>query len=273
MVFPTENTTIRPPAPRGAPSVSQGALKSLAIVGFIALIVTGILLAIYASRFVPKVVEGIGSATVSFSQIFTPVERGTLSVVQNIHNNKGIGATATSTVSTKTKTTTPTVTHLKIPATHKITRHTTKKGERTTNVYPINGTYTAPMLHGLPDLVTHISAIGYLTGTSTSSFVAATTTPFGTRVAVKFAITNIGTNIAGPWSFSASLPTQVNYIFNSVTQKKLDPGDHIDYILSFDQANKGTNQTISITVNPKHVVKESDFVNNSAPKSITVLGN
>ena len=298
MTFPDEKLTTGPsipkdtapihnplskesPIPQGISPIPKGVLQGLAIVGFVALIIAGILLAIYASRFVPTAAEGLSSAAVSFSQIFTPSKPSTLSVVPNLST-----ITATSTVSKETNaghtSRNKTAPHKisSVAKTHSLAKkHTATKifhpiqkaGKQTTSKYLIHGKRVA--LHGLPDLVTHISAVGYLTSTSTSSFVAAPTIPFGTRVAVKFTITNIGTNVAAPWSFSASIPTQVNYIFNSVAQQPLNPGDHIDYLLSFDHANMGTNQTISVTANPKHTITESNFTNNSAAESVTVLGN
>ncbi|HQU08034.1 MAG: hypothetical protein B7X04_03360 [Parcubacteria group bacterium 21-54-25] len=256
----TENTTTEPTLP-------QGALQGLAIVGFIVLVVAGVWLAIYTARFVPTAVEGLSSAAVSLSQFFTPAKQpSTLVVVPN---------TATSTVATSTNaTTTAPVATSAAPTKKTRTVPTPKPGARTEHTYLIgDATSTTPTLHGLPDLATRITAVGYLTSTSTSSFVATTTIPAGAHVAVKFTITNIGTNVAAPWVFSASLPTQVNYIFNSAIQQALNPGDHIDYVLGFDQANTGVNQTISITVNPKHVVAESNFNNNSASASVTVLGH
>jgi hypothetical protein len=89
--------------------------------------------------------------------------------------------------------------------------------------------------------------------------------------------------VSGVWRFSASIPTQSSYFFQSQPQQALAPGDSIDYVLGFDQANKGSGQMISVTANIKYVdpftgaitfpVAESNSNNNSASTVITILGN
>jgi hypothetical protein len=128
-------------------------------------------------------------------------------------------------------------------------------------------------LYGFPDLVVNITAVGYLATTSPDSFVATSTVPASGRPAVKFTIKNIGTNVAGAWRFSASIPTQTAYIFQSQPQQILNPGDSIDYTLGFDQANRGSNQTISVTANFDHAIAEITVNNNSASASLTILGS
>jgi len=133
---------------------------------------------------------------------------------------------------------------------------------------PSSGTLT-----GLPDFIVTINEVGYLTTSTTDSFVASSTVPTGNRPAVKFTIKNVGTNTTGSWRFSASIPTQTAYIFQSQPQQSLSPGDSIDYTLGFDQANRGSNQTISITANFDHAVAESNSDNNSNSAKITILGS
>lgn len=269
-------------------TVPLWALRGLAIVGFITLIVAGIWLAVYAARFVPASVDGFNAAAVSLSQIFTPTKQpNTLAIVPNAtstafsHVPKTSPATSTSAGSAKStqhKITKPTNTKYKKYARHYVAP---KVGKRTTHTYSIgNGMPKVPKLYGLPDLATHIIAVGYLTSTSTNSFIATTTIPAGTHTAIKFTITNIGTNKTGAWTFTAHIPTNVSYIFNSPIQKPLYPQDYIkqdhiikiEYVLGFTQATPGSDQTISITANPKHTVAESNFKNNSATTSVTILG-
>ena len=59
------DTSVRVPA-------RQAAANGLAIVGFIALIALGLFLAVSASRFVPGIVNGLGSAAVYLGSVFTP---------------------------------------------------------------------------------------------------------------------------------------------------------------------------------------------------------
>ncbi|HEX8946702.1 MAG TPA: CARDB domain-containing protein [Candidatus Paceibacterota bacterium] len=278
---PTTNET----TPTGDPAVRQNVIKGLAIVGFVALVVAGITLAIYLGRYIPKAVNGLGSAAVSLSQVFSPAP----------------STPVATTTATSTATTTPVVTSSTTPAggTTPIVVGTNPSGlpgiipipvpvitpgPTTQHTYPIGtggttgGTGTSTTtpipvtLHGLPDLTTHIIATGYMTSTSTTSFVASSTIPHGARVAVKFSIRNDGTNVTGPWSFTASIPTQTNFVFESPVQQSLRPGEHIDYILGFDQAVPGTNQPISITADAKHQVAESNENNNSASANVKILG-
>jgi subtilase family serine protease len=79
--------------------------------------------------------------------------------------------------------------------------------------------------------------------------------------------------MTGPWTFSASIPTQTSYIFQSPEQQPLAFGDSIDYTMGFDQAMVGANQKILIIVNPDNKVIESTEKNNSASTTITILGN
>ena len=198
----------------------QTVTNGLAVAGFIALVCLGIWLAVYATQFVPSVVGGIGSAAVSLGSVFNPAPNPSLSVVPS----------GTSTPSTTvpfgdfTATTTPaaTTTPVSTPVTTPTKPAPVTAGTQTNGTYPIGGTVTTPGApYGLPDLVVTITSVGYLATTSADSFVASATVPNGSRPAVRFTIKNNGTNIAGPWRFSASIPTQTAYIFQSQPQQPL----------------------------------------------------
>jgi hypothetical protein len=128
-------------------------------------------------------------------------------------------------------------------------------------------------LYGLPDLVVNITGVGYLATSSATSFVPATVVPAGSRPAVEFTIKNIGTNATGSWNFSAQIPTSTNYLYTSIPQQSLNPGDSIDYTLGFDQAIDGSNQTITIRANASNAVVESNTSNDSSSATITILGS
>ena len=112
--------------------------------------------------------------------------------------------------------------------------------------------------------------MGYLTTNSTSSFVAASTVTAGYRPAVQFTIKNIGTNVAGSWRFSANIPTSVGYVFDSLTQQPLNPGDSVAYTLGFDNATIGSNESITITANYDNAIAESNTTNNTASTIVNV---
>ncbi|MHB8860329.1 MAG: hypothetical protein ACYC48_01170 [Minisyncoccota bacterium] len=244
----------------------QAVVTGLAVAGFVALVTLGIWFAVYSTRFVPQVVGDIGSAAVYLGSVFTPSPEPSLSVVPVASTTIPFDE-ASSTIST-------TVTDVSTtPGTKaSVTPLPTTAGEKTSDTYQIAGTST-PSLYGFPDFVTHINAVGYLATSSADSFVASTTVPAGGRAAVSFTIKNVGTNVSGPWRFSASIPTQTAYIFQSQPQQSLNPGDSIDFTLGFDQATPGTGKTISITANFDHAVTESNPDNDSASAQITILGS
>ncbi len=240
-------------------------VNALAVVGFVALISASMWLAVYSTRYVPGIVNRMGSAAVYLGSIFVPSPEPSLSVVPTPIASTTIPfGTASSTLSTNASPAVPT----------KPKPAATTAGTETTGVYPIGGTtaVNAP-LSGLPDFVVTIDAVGYLTTSSTDSFVASSTTPAGVRPAVKFTIKNIGTNTSGTWRFSASIPAQSGYVYQSLPQQILAPGDSIGYTLGFDQANRGVDQTISITANSDRTVAESSTTNNNASAKITILGS
>ena len=236
----------------------QRTINGFAVVGFIALVTAGVWLAIYSTRFVPTVVNRIGSAAVYLGSVFTPASKSSLSVVPTPTASTTIPFGDATTTSTDTTSTTQTS-----PATKSV-------GEKTSDTYQIAGT-PAVSPSGLADLAVSIDAIGYLTTDSTDSFFASSSVPYGNRPAIRFTVKNIGTNWSGTWSFSASIPTFPAYTFHSPVQQSLAPGDSIDYTLGFDRAITGPNQTISVTIDAG--AADSNTNNNSVSASVTVLGS
>ena len=248
------------PSGAGATLNSTPMLYTLAGVGFVALLGATMWLAIYSTRFVPTVVQRIGAAAVYLGSVFTPADGSSLSVIPTASTTILFGAGTTT-----SPTTNPATTTLPVPV------HPTP-GHETSGTYPIGGT-GSPALYGLPDLMVSINAVGYLATTSANSFVPSATVPSGARPAVRFTVKNIGTNVAGSWRFSASIPTQVSYLYQSLPQQPLNPGDSIDYTLGFDQATRGTDKTITINANFDRTVSESNMNNNTASTTVTILGN
>ncbi|HUY62462.1 MAG TPA: CARDB domain-containing protein [Candidatus Paceibacterota bacterium] len=242
----------------------QAAVNSLAAVGFVALVAGGMWLAVYSARYVPTAIGNLGTAAVSLSSIFA--SRGApagLSVVPAATTTLPFSSASSTMVSTAEPAPVKTASPAPSP--------TPATGKETTRTIQVGGA-TTPALYGLPDFTVTIDATGYLATTSATSFVATSTVPAGSRPAVKFTIKNIGTNATGPWRFSASIPTQTAYIYQSLPQQSLNPGDSIEYTLGFTEANSGANQTVSITANFDHAVAESNANNDSASAQLTILG-
>jgi len=240
----------------------QAAVNGLAMVGFVALIVAMLWLALSAASFVPGVADRIGAAAVYLGSIFTPAD-STLSVVPSPSASTTISfGEPSSTTSTSTTATSPETPAPSTPA-------QPTAGAKTSTTVNVDGA-GAVALFGLPDLTVQIDVIGYLTIASTDSFVASSTVPAGSRPAIKFTIKNNGTNASGSWRFSAAIPSRGTFLYRSQPQQSLNPGDSIDYTLGFDRANQGANQTISITANFDNAVNESNTNNNTASVTITV---
>ncbi len=239
----------------------QAAINGLAVVGFVALVIAGIWLAVYSTRFVPTIVNRIGGAAVYLGSVFTPADEPTLSVVPT--------TTASTTISFGTSSST-----ISTPITPARTNPIkTTAGERTNSIYQIGGATTTNALSGLPDLVVNLGSVGYMASSSADSFVATSTMQSNNRPAIKFTVKNIGTNKSGQWRFSASIPTQSSYLYYSPFQQSLNPGDSIDYTLGFDQPIAGSNKMISVTANFDHAIGESNTNNNSASASVTIIGS
>ncbi len=235
----------------------QTAINSFAVIGFIALLGLGVYGAIYSSRFVPTVVTRASSAAVYLGSLFNQND-SELSVVP-------------------TASTTPSLVILfgtSTPATLPIASSTATSSKPAPRPAPApvltRVPATAPALYGLPDLTVEVTAVGYLAANSTDTFVASATVPDGERPAVKFTITNTGTNTAASWRFSAEIPTRSSYTYRSTAQQALNPGDSIDYVLGFDRARSGENRVMTIMTDYTKDIAESNETNNTATVTLDI---
>lgn len=231
----------------------QTAINSFAVIGFIALLGLGVYGAIYSSRYVPTVVTRASSAAVYLGSLFTQ-EGSDLSVVPTASTTPtlvipfGTSTPATLPVASSTATSSPKPAPRPTPAPVLVRVPAT----------------TTQALYGLPDLSVKVTVVGYLASNSTDTFVASATVPDGERPAVKFTITNTGTNTASSWRFNAEIPTRSSYTYRSTAQQPLKPGDSIDYVLGFDRARSGENRVMTIIADYAKEVAESNESNNTA---------
>ncbi len=245
----TTRTTTQSPARRSA-------VAALATVGFIALLILGITLAIYSARYIPLAISKLTGPKHSDD---TPVL-----VVSSTTppNNSGMIVSQTTTINPPTASSSPIIAAaLTAPVTVPTTPHKTVPPESTSHA-------SAP--YGYSDLSVSIIATGYLTTESTESFVPANIIPPGARPAVKFSIANNGTNSTGPWNFIARIPSINNTFFNSPIEPSLNPGDHTVFTLGFNQAIPGPAQTITIQADSNNTIFESNEGNNSAAAAVTI---
>ena len=240
----------------------RAAVNALAIVGFIALLIIGIGLAIYSARFVPSIASRFGGAAVSLSSIFKQNDAPALQVVTATTTLPFEAVTATSTATTTQTAATTTTAHTGTGT------GTGTTGQTTTTVTTVT-TPVAP--HGLSDLAVIITNVGYLNiPGNTSTFIPSNNVPNGKSGAIQFTVTNAGTNYTGNWSFNVSIPTSPSQNFSSGNQNSLAPGDSVDYTLGFDRGNSGPSRLITVTLDPNNLIAETNENDNIATRSIDI---
>lgn len=248
-------------ASSASPSVRNrtAALYGLAGVGFIALVGAGIWLAVYASRYVPTVVDELAAATVSLTQLFSGNSSST-SPSTNASTTPAQNPPAVATTTTAA------------PPVRKPSSAGSWKPGTPVSLGGGSATSSTPVYYGLPDLAVTLEAVGYFSGTSTDSIIATTTIPAHAQVALKFKVINLGTNVSGPWSVRISVPSgePLNQTF---TQTSLLPGQPSEYVARIGNLAPGAGTTVSVTVDPDRLVQDSNRANNAATTTITVLGS
>jgi hypothetical protein len=220
-------------------------IGALAVVGFITLFVVGIGLAIYGARLAPGLMSRINGAAVSLTSIFRSADEATLNVVGpsffNVEDQEPTTASSTATstgpAAPATGGTVPGPTYQEI-------------------LIPIEP-------YGEADLIVRITDTGYLRSRDTDSFVSSNEVPDDRRGAVRFTVTNIGTNVSGRWDAEVKLPTSPSLTYDMPTQRSLNPGDAIDFVLGFDRPRSGDNRVITVSVDTGRDVRESNEDNNS----------
>jgi len=250
----TTTTTDRTPARRAA-------VNALAFVGFIVLLILGIWLAVYVARYVPKVATRIGGAAVSLSSVFHHAdEDASLQVVTSTTTLPIISEATT----TPAATTTASASH-----TGTGTAGSGSAGGYVTTVTTVKTTAIDP--YGEPDLSVRITDVGYLREDGdTSSFVSSSYVPDDKDGAVKFTVTNGGTNVSGRWDFEVDVPTSPSQTYDSPTQNSLNPGDSVDYVLGFEDGREGDDRDITVTVDPDRDIHEMNENNNEASREIDI---
>lgn len=144
-------------------------------------------------------------------------------------------------------------------------------GTRTDQTYRFVGSGAVSDPREVPDLAVSITAIGTL-DRSTNVFSPSATVRAGSRAAVQFFVTNVGTKTAEFWNFNAALPTKPFRIFHSDTQRALGPGDRIEYTIGFDEVDARTsNGVFTVNVDPGNSIAELSEANNIAKVQFTVI--
>lgn len=119
-----------------------------------------------------------------------------------------------------------------------------------------------PIPTGTPDLALRVIAVGTVNATGTA-FTARTTIPKGERAAIVFDVTNQGKGRSAPWNFFVHLPTLEPYLFRSVTQNALLPGERVRFTIGFSDIREGTTSAV-LTIDPDNVLNDADRSNDHA---------
>ncbi|MCX6786468.1 MAG: hypothetical protein NTU85_01455 [Candidatus Kaiserbacteria bacterium] len=230
------------------------AVNGLAVVGFFALVVAGMWLAIYSTRFVPIIVNRTGAAVVYVGSVFASTFKNSAPTVSTTMPSVIYFGEASSTDSTIATSTPVKTTSISKQYWTPGTSITIADGPAIQNYY------------GSPDLAIIIETIGYSSG---NAIVSATTIPVNTPIAVKFLVKNVGTNVSGQWAMNISGSNSAN---KSFTQASLAPGQPSEYIVHFANNTPGTH-TITITIDPNRQLQspESNTNNNSISATVTTL--
>lgn len=246
---------------------------ALAVVGFIALTGGSLWLAAYSTKFVPDIVGRIGSAAVYLGSVFVPSPEPSLSVVPATIASTTIPFEEEAT--TTPASSTPNTSSISPVATQQ--NWVSGKPVAVTNGIVSSSTPPAPRYFGLPDLQVKINTVGYSVSTSSlpvDEINATTTIPSHTRIAVKFTVTNIGTNITGPWAMNISIPSSGGTVSQTFLQDSLIPTQPSVYVANLVDVSPGSGRIITVTVDPNHLLTESSITNNIATSTnITVLGS
>lgn len=228
-------------------------IGTLAVVGFLTLFLAGVALAIYGARLAPEALSRLNSAAVSLTSLFRSADEASLNVVgPSSFPVEDQEPTATSTAST--------------------TPEATGGSSSPVSPAPIVREVLVPIApYGDPDLTVRITDVGYLRSREPESFVSSNEVPDDRRGAVRFTVTNVGTNVSGRWEMEAKLPTSPSLTYDDFgSQRSLNPGDAIDFTLGFDRPRAGDNRVITITVDPERDIRESNEGNNSDSETVDV---
>ena len=249
------------------------AVSALAIVGFIALILLGMLLAIYAVRFIPAALSGIGEAAVSLSRVFTP-DDGQVEVIDQPATPSDPGVVVTIPIGPETPTepapatpTTPAPAAYQPPAPSYVPP--TGYGTQPPIIIPIQG--PAQTGYGSPDLTVEILAVGYVTRDgAASTFRESSRVPRGEQGAVKFRLSNRGTNASDRFEYEVKVENDDNRTDTATGRApSLAAGQSVITYAFFDARTSGEAE-IDIEVDSDNDVRESNERNNTDSDDISV---
>lgn len=262
----TQTTTTKTETSR-SPAVS-----ALAVVGFIALILVGMGLAVYAARYIPMALSGMGEAAVSLSRVFTSDDEGSIEVIDQPETPSNPGVVVTIPIGPATPTETAPSPTPAAPAptpTYPTYVPTPTYGTQVPVIVPIQGQTGAG--YGQPDLTVEIMAVGYVTRDgSSSTFRESSRVPRGDQGAVKFRLSNRGTNSSDRYEYEVKVKNDDNRTDTATGRApSLGAGQSVITYAFFDARTSG-DADIDIEVDSGNDVRESNERNNTDSADTTV---
>ncbi|TAJ14792.1 hypothetical protein EPO56_01730 [Patescibacteria group bacterium] len=136
------------------------------------------------------------------------------------------------------------------------------QGPETRVTYPIGGARASDP-NGYVDLSARVIEVGVVDKTTGVFTASSTPSRANTRIAVRFAVENLGTKTSPQFDFNAILPTQPSNIFSAPMQQALNPGDRIEFTVGFDSFNSANPDGVFIiNVDPSNRINERNKDNN-----------
>ena len=221
----------------------QGA-NPIAVVGFIILVLAGMLLAVYASRYVPQLLGNLTSAV--YVSTGKPTN-ATTSPTPTVLPSAPTPAATTSDTGTGEK---PTGGPSFVP--------TPTKTPSYTYTYP-----TGPRLYGYPDLSLQNVRVGYFSG---GTVVADDHVPSGRDMGITFTVRNGGTNVVSDYLVRVRIEGQQDAIARGGL---LYPNGYQNFTLRATDNERG-NIRVSIEVDYPDAITETSESNNDYATDIDV---
>ncbi len=231
----------------GQEETKKATVNGLAVAGFIALVIAGMLLAIYAAHYVPQLLSNLSSAVYLSSdkpenETPPPTPRNDTPVV--VTPEAPTPATST-------------------PAQPKPTTPTTGGP-----YYPATPTYTTtgPRLYGLPDLALTDVRAGYFSG---STFIEDDRVSGSRDLGIKFTVRNSGTNVVSGYLVRVRVEGQAEAIGRGGL---LYPNGYQTFTIRVTDPDSG-NLTTRIEIDYPGVITETNERNNDDTIDVDVGGS
>ena len=227
----------------------KAAMNGLAVVGFGALIIAGIFLAIYAARYVPETLSRLSSAVILSSDEGTTTneEEPADETPASTDDEEEPVKEDSSTDEEPAKPTTPSTGGPQVVA-PQVPRYYTNQ----------------PQLYGLADLVIVNEKIGYMRG---STFVEDNEAPDNRDVAVRFSVQNLGTNIANGWRVRIDVEGERPVTGNGGS---LMPNGIQNFTVLIENPEEGENLEVEIEADYEDDLNESNERNNDETLDIDI---